>query len=158
STPQLLALGFSTPSAGKACGASPLRASLRSVLPSVPHRNYWHWGSAPPPQAKPAEPPRSEPRFARSYHRFHTAITGTGVQHPLRRQSLRSLPAQSLASLGPTIGSTPQLLALGFSTPSAGKACGASPLTLASLGICRWVQHPFSSGKATGASLRSLCR
>jgi hypothetical protein len=49
----LAALGFSTPSTGKAAGASPLRDS-RAII---------------------------------------------GVQHPLHRQSRRSLPAQRLASL-----------------------------------------------------------
>jgi len=44
-----LLMGFSTPSSGKATGASPLRASLRSVLPSVPQRNYWDLSA--PPQA-----------------------------------------------------------------------------------------------------------
>jgi len=33
-------MGLSAPSSGKATGASPLRASLHSVLPSVHNRNY----------------------------------------------------------------------------------------------------------------------
>ena len=93
-------LGFSTPSSGKATGASPL--TLASL-------NYW--GSAPPPVAKPPEPPRSP-----------SLRSITGVQHPLQWQSHRSLPAHPRFA---------QLL--GFSTPSSGKATGASPLTLASL-------------------------
>ena len=40
-------MGLSAPSTGKACGASPLRASLRSVLQSVPGRKLFMGLSAP---------------------------------------------------------------------------------------------------------------
>ncbi len=110
-------LGFSTPSSGKATGASPL--TLASL-------NYW--GSAPPPVAKPPEPPRSP-----------SLRSITGVQHPLQWQSHRSLPAHPRFA---------QLL--GFSTPSSGKATGASPLTLASLG------QVFSAAAFSQSSRQSI--
>ncbi len=125
-------MGFSTPSTSKARGASPLN-SLRSVIGvqhplheqssrSLPAQlaSLGYWGSAPPPRAKLAEPPRST-RFARLLG-FSTPSTSKargasplnslrsviGVQHPLHEQSSRSLPAQ-LASLG-YWGSAPPLI------------------------------------------------
>ncbi len=56
-------------------------------------RNYW--GSAPPPQAKPAEPPRSP--SLRSVFVVGSA-TVVGVQHPLHRRS-RMEPPRLRASL-----------------------------------------------------------
>src|SRR5208283_1499019 len=64
--------------------------------------------------------------LAKEFHPFLLAIYG--VQHPLTGQSPASLPAQSLATLGPAIGSGPQFL--GLVAPSTGKAFGASPSKL----------------------------
>jgi hypothetical protein len=58
-------MGFSTPSTGQAGGASPLSlAALGFAVGSARH----YRGSAPPPPAKPAEPPPS-----------HLATLGLGV-------------------------------------------------------------------------------
>src|SRR5208337_1949042 len=48
-----------------------------------------------------------------------------GVQHPLQWQSHWSLPAQSLATLGPTIGSTTQLM--GLKRPAQQQSCRSLP-------------------------------
>ena len=119
-----------------------------------------YWGSAPPPVAKPPEPPRSP-----------SLRSITGVQHPLQWQSHRSLPAhprfaQLLGFSTPSSGKATRSLPahprfaqlLGFSTPSSGKATGASPLTLASLNY--WGSAPPPVAKPPepprSPSLRSI--
>ena len=84
-------MGFSSPSTGKAGRASLLRASLRSVLPLVQKHN--NSGVTCPLRQRLGRkflsgtfleevcpqflmPPCSEPRFARSCHRFRPQLTG----------------------------------------------------------------------------------
>ena len=82
---------FSTPSTGQACGASPLNTRFARFAV----------GSAPPPLALPAEPPRST----------LASLVLPLVQHPLHRPSLRSLPAQHSRALvmGALFASSPRV-------------------------------------------------
>ena len=119
------------------------------------------WGSAPPPRGK-----------AAGASPLNLASLGfaIGVQHPLHRQSRRSLPAHtSLRSVLPLVQhplhrqsrrSLPaqprfaQLLPLA-QHPLHRQSLGASPLNLASLSYCRWLSAP-STGRAVGASPLNL--
>ncbi len=95
-------MGLSAPSAGKACGASPL------TLACARHCRWLsssYWGSAPPHRALARRASPLKPRLRSS--------------SPMAQQQLMGLSTQLM----------------GLSAPSAGKACGASPLTLASLAL-----------------------
>jgi hypothetical protein len=101
----------------------------------------YYWGSAPPPQAKPAEPPPSaslrsgtlaapsSPGGLGYTSKYYPRPTRLGLHPhftitPCARPSVPGVSAQLL----------------GLSTPSTGKACGASPLTPAFRRYPRQVQ------------------
>jgi hypothetical protein len=93
-----------------------------------------------------------------------------GVQHPLHRQSLRSLPAQDSLTLVSAVGSAPPpqakpaeppRLSLAyarvcrrFSAPSTGKACGASPLKPRLRSCSPFANRPFAAGSISRLTRR----